>query len=64
MQRKPGRPPRANKSATERIEIRVTKLERLEWERCAELAGITVSEWVRACCTAEVQACSNERRGS
>lgn len=50
----PGRPPRAAKAATERIEIRVTKLERLEWERCAELAGTSLSEWIRGCCHVEV----------
>jgi hypothetical protein len=45
-----GRPPRAAKAATERIEIRVTKLELREMQRAAETQGITVSEWIRRRC--------------
>jgi hypothetical protein len=46
-----GRPARAGKAATERIEIRVTKLERLDWQRAAELCGETLSEWIRRRCS-------------
>lgn len=48
--KRPGRPPRADKTATERIELRVTRLERLEWERSAEIAGMTLSAWIRMRC--------------
>lgn len=49
----PGRPARTDRSsvATERIEIRVTKLERTEWQYMAERAGLTLSEWIRQRCT-------------
>lgn len=49
---KRGRPPRGDKAATERIEIRVTRLERAAWEHVAAQAGITVSEWIRQRCAA------------
>ena len=45
-----GRPARAGKAATERIEIRVTKLERASWEHAAAQAGMNVSEWIRRRC--------------
>ena len=50
MKKRPGRPLRASKAATERIEIRVTKLERLEWQQMAEFAEMTLSEWIRSRC--------------
>lgn len=43
--RKPGRPPRAGKRAAERIEVRVTKVERQAWERAA--GDATLSDWLR-----------------
>jgi hypothetical protein len=48
--KRPGRPPRGDKAATERIEIRVTRLEFLEFQRAALADGISVSEWIRQCC--------------
>ena len=45
--RRPGRPPHGDKAATERIELRVTRLERLTWERAAVEAGLTMSGWLR-----------------
>jgi hypothetical protein len=53
--KRPGRPPRGDKAATERIEIRVTKLEILEWKRAAELAGVTLSEWISQTCNKPVR---------
>ena len=50
MKPRRGRPPRTDKAATERIEIRVTRLERAAWEHAAAQAGISVSEWVRSRC--------------
>lgn len=45
-----GRPPRADKAATERIEIRVTRLERAEWQAAAARAGVPLSEFIRGAC--------------
>jgi hypothetical protein len=42
---KVGRPPRSQKPATERIEIRVTTAERKAWERAA--GSDTLSDWLR-----------------
>lgn len=52
MRAKPrrGRPPRTDKAATERIEIRVTRLERAAWEHEAVKRNMTLSEWVRGRC--------------
>lgn len=50
-----GRPPRADKAATERIEIRVTRLERAAWEHAAAQVGISASEWIRRCCATEIR---------
>ena len=47
MTARPGRPPRAGRTATERIQLRVTKLELRTWQAAAEAAGVTLSEWVR-----------------
>ena len=49
LHRKPrrGRPPRADGAATERIEIRVTRIERFAWSHAAAQAGLTLSEWLR-----------------
>ena len=41
----PGRPPRANKAATARIELRVTPQEKRTFERAA--GDKTVSDWLR-----------------
>lgn len=49
-----GRPARAGKAATERIELRVTKLERAAWEHEAAKRGMSVSEWIRRCCSSKV----------
>jgi predicted HicB family RNase H-like nuclease len=49
-----GRPARAGKVATERIELRVTKLERAAWEHAAAQAGISVSEWIRRMCSGTI----------
>lgn len=46
-----GRPPRTDKAATERIEIRVTKLELAEWKHHAAMHGVTLSEWIRGRCS-------------
>lgn len=48
--RKPGRPPRADKAAEERIEVRLTADERRSWERAA--GDVSLSEWIRARCNA------------
>lgn len=58
-----GRPPRTDKAATERIEIRVTKLERAAWEHAAAIADVSLSEWLRAIAAAEVRAVAEEHRG-
>lgn len=50
MKRKPGRPPRAARAATERVEIRATKAEVRAWSRLAEHAEVTLSEWIRQRC--------------
>lgn len=44
--RKPGRPPRAARPSSERIEIRITAAERKAWERAA--GETTLSEWLRS----------------
>lgn len=56
--KRPGRPPRGNKAATERIEIRVTRLERAAWEHAAALTGETLSEWIRRRCHVNVETVS------
>lgn len=50
--RKPGRPPRSDRAATERIDLRVTRLERAAFEHAAAKAGVTLSEWIRRQCAA------------
>lgn len=45
-----GRPPRAGKAALERIELRVTRLERAAWDHAAARAGLSLSEWIRGRC--------------
>jgi uncharacterized protein (DUF1778 family) len=45
-----GRPPLGDKASTERIEIRVTRLERAAWEHAAAVAGVPLSEWIRQRC--------------
>jgi hypothetical protein len=44
---KRGRPARADSAATERVEVRATRLERAAWEHAAAQAGISLSEWIR-----------------
>ena len=41
-----GRPPRADKAATERLDIRITAAERAAWIRVAR--GRPLSDWVRS----------------
>lgn len=50
-----GRPPRTDRAAvaTERIEIRVTKLERATMRLRAAQAGISVTEWILKLVAAE-----------
>lgn len=48
---KRGRPARAGNAATERIEIRVTRLELAEWRHHAALQGVSLSEWIRGRCS-------------
>lgn len=48
--RGPGRPPRADKASTERIELRVTTAERKDWEARAALGDQPLSEWIRVRC--------------
>ena len=48
----PGRPPRLNKAATDRIEIRVTPAERKVWQQAASDAGCeTISDAIRLAMT-------------
>lgn len=54
--RGPGRPPRGAGAADERIELRVTRLERAAWEHAAAEAGITLSEWIRTAAARELRA--------
>lgn len=42
---KPGRPPRADKPSTERVEIRLTKSERRDLDRAA--GELTAADWIR-----------------
>lgn len=42
-----GRPPRAAKSSTVRVELRLTVDERKRWVALAERQGITIAELVR-----------------
>lgn len=49
-----GRPPRADKAATKRIELRVTRLERATWAHAAAVDGISVSEWLRRLAEEEI----------
>ena len=46
--RGPGRPPVANESRKAQVIIRVTSDEKLRWERAAEAAGMSMSEWARS----------------
>jgi hypothetical protein len=63
MARKPGRPPRSDKPATERIEVRLTKDERKAWERAA--GKRTLSDWLRDIANAATvpTAVRNHRKG-
>jgi hypothetical protein len=45
-----GRPPRADRAATERVEIRATPDERAAWEHRATEAKASLSEWIRERC--------------
>jgi len=45
---KPGPKPRAGKTATGRIEVRVTVAEQHAWERAADKEHLSLSEWLRA----------------
>ena len=44
---RPKKPPA--EVASERIDLRVTKAERSEYDRAAERKGQSLSEWIRGC---------------
>ena len=48
--RGPGRPPLSTSAATELVKLRVTTDIRRRWEHQAELAGVSLSEWIRQRC--------------
>lgn len=48
--RKPGRPPRAGKVSSARLEIRLTGVEYERWSTAAERQNLTLSDWVREAC--------------
>ncbi len=56
-----GRPPRADKASLERIELRVTRFERAAWEHAAAQVGVSLSEWIRWRCQAQVEAAAREQ---
>ena len=45
--RGPGRPPVREKTQEARIQLRTLDSEKVEFERAAEFAGITLSQWMR-----------------
>lgn len=55
-----GAKPRAGKAATERIELRVTRLERAAWEHAAAQAGLSLSEWIRSKCRPSLRVVSED----
>ncbi len=50
VKRKPGRPPRADRVASVRFEVRLTEPEATRWQRAADKQGITLAQWVREAC--------------
>jgi hypothetical protein len=46
---RPKKPP--NEVASERIDLRLTTAERLVFENAAKRAELTLSEWIRNCCS-------------
>ena len=47
IKRGPGRPPVREKTQEARIQLRTLDSEKSEYERAAETAGLTLSEWMR-----------------
>lgn len=47
MERKPGRPPRDPEGAAKIVPIRMTDSERERYQKAAERAGMSLSEWAR-----------------
>lgn len=37
-----------------RVDLRMTAEEKSGWERCAKMAGVSLSEWIRRMCNREV----------
>ena len=50
MTRKVGRPRRGNSVADVRLTVRLTRAERLAWDRAARADGMGLGEWVRTRC--------------
>lgn len=49
--RKPGRPPRVGKRASEiRFEMRLTEPELTRYQKAADKQGMSLSQWVREAC--------------
>jgi uncharacterized protein (DUF1778 family) len=46
--------PSLGKTPTERVEIRVDAASVKRWQRAADAAGTTLSDWIRSCCNGEV----------
>jgi uncharacterized protein (DUF1778 family) len=62
MKPRPVGRPSLGKTPTERLELRIDAARRKRWQRCADAAGVTLSDWLRALGDAEVEACRNETR--
>lgn len=45
--RRPGRPPRAAKTAAEVVKLRATGDERTRWQSAADRQGLSLSQWLR-----------------
>lgn len=49
-----GRPPKQVK-ATERVHVRITKKQKIEWKAAAENANMSLSEWIKQLVDQEVR---------
>jgi uncharacterized protein (DUF1778 family) len=62
MKTRMGRPPKADKSMGERLEIRIDATEKAAYDRAAKAAGVERSDWVRATLNAAAKRTLRETR--
>ena len=49
-----GRPPKQDK-ATQRVHLRITEIQKIEWKAAAEKADMSLSEWIKQLVDREVR---------